>query len=463
MIFDDILEKLESDKKILDFRFSKSHIPIYLVARVNLLQSLINVEFNLSNPHVQPNKKTIKEILHYIYNTLKSNLFFAPKKDIYIFSSGVVNRFEDGQYTNWLYDDLNSLYPHQTQIIESSMKRSYLLPKKETIYFRDLIDIFIELIAKCIPIERKDKENIREFLEYFKNHSDNAVSDKTIKDIENILRKTSIKLEISIVLYKWFLKYKKPKMIIVEDGHYGGYSYLIKIAKELGITIAEYQHGYIGPSHPAYNYHENIFKQVSPFLPEILLTHGEYWSNRVRVPAKKIVIGFPNLTQKLSQILPQNTPKKRILFISGGTVYTQLYNLISSITNDLHTLGLEIMLRPHPSEKPEIVERYGRLLNKNVLIDTQNLYESLSLTDIIVSMEVSTVLFESIHFTKKIYLMKTPYTVYYEPESIFINFENTGELLLNIQNNVIIDSNIDYFWERKWKKNYQNFINNIFK
>ena len=52
---------------------------MYLVIRFFLIQSLINEEFNLSNPHVKVNKKPIKETLKYIYHTLKSNLFFAPK------------------------------------------------------------------------------------------------------------------------------------------------------------------------------------------------------------------------------------------------------------------------------------------------------------------------------------------------------------------------------------------------
>ena len=134
MKFDDILEVLESDKKILDFKFSKSQIPMYLFIRFILIQSLINKEFKLSNPHVKSNKKPLKEIFKYIYHTLKSNIFFAPKKDIYIFSSGIVNKFENNRYTNRLYDEFYQLFKDKTQIIESSVKLEYLLPKKEKIY-----------------------------------------------------------------------------------------------------------------------------------------------------------------------------------------------------------------------------------------------------------------------------------------------------------------------------------------
>lgn len=461
MKFDDILEIIEADGKILDFRFSKSQIPMYLPIRFILLQSLINKEFNLSNPHVKAARQSIKEIFHYIYHTLKYNLFFAPRKDIYIFSSGIVNISEQGRYTNRLYDHFYTLMRDKTQIIESSVKQSYLVPKKEKIYFRDIIDIIIVLISKCIPIKTQDDKTIRKFIHYLKKNSGVDISDQIYHEIETALRKASKKMDVATIMYTWFFKYKKPKIIIIEDGQYGGYSYIFKVAKKLGILTAEYQHGYIGLSHPAYNYNVNIFDQIKEYLPDYLLTHGDYWSERVRVPAKKITIGFPNLTEKSTQISSYYIPQRKILFISGGTTYKQLYLLIDDLIDDLQALGLQIILRPHPSEKPAITERYGELMKRNVHIDTQNLYDSLQSCEIIVGMEVSTVLFEATYFTKKVHLMKTLYTCFYEPLSIFVDFENANELLINIRDNVEIKFEPNYFWEKDWRKNYSTFIQSV--
>ena len=134
MKFNDILEKLETDGKILDFKFSKTKIPMYLLIRFVLLQSLINKEFDLINPHVKENKKSIKDIFKYIYHTLKSNVFFALKKDIYIFTSEITNKLVDGKYVNRLYDEFYNLYKDKTQIIGASHNKSYSTPKKEKIY-----------------------------------------------------------------------------------------------------------------------------------------------------------------------------------------------------------------------------------------------------------------------------------------------------------------------------------------
>ena len=251
MKFDDILEILESDRKILDFRFAKSEIPMYLIVRFNIIQSIINKEFNLTNPHVKANKKSLKEIFKYIYHTLKSNLLFAPKKDIYIFSSGIVNKFENNKYTNRLYDEFYQLFIDKTQIIESSVKLSYLVPKKEKIYFRDLIDIVIILCSKAVKLKKDDIDEIDRFIEYLRNKNLFDANDTVLDDLKYMLVKTRKRMNISFLMYRQFLKIKKPKVIIVEDAHYFGHFSLLVEAKKLGIKTVEYQHGYIGLAHPA--------------------------------------------------------------------------------------------------------------------------------------------------------------------------------------------------------------------
>ena len=279
-----------------------------------LLQTIINKDFNLSSSHVDK-KKSFIGILKYIFYTIKSNLFLAPKKDVIIFSSGIVNVVEDGKYINRLYDSFNSFYPEKTQIIESSTKMSYLLPKKEKIYFKDLIDILIILGSKFIRIKRNDRLNIDKLIEYIKNSPNINCDELTYEGLKTMLLKMSKQLNLAISLYKFFLKMKKPKIIILENAHYGGrYIPLIIAAKELGIKTAEYQHGYVGLTHYAYNYAQNIFNFIEQYLPEYLLTHGKYWSDRIRTPSHKIEIGLPSLSLRINNLQISSTDSKRILF-----------------------------------------------------------------------------------------------------------------------------------------------------
>lgn len=461
MKFDDILETLESDGKILDFKFPQSQIPMYLIVRFNIIQSLINKEFNLTNPHIKANKKSLKDTFKYVYHTLKSNLFFVPKKDIYIFSSGIVNKFENNKYTNRLYDEFYQLFKGKTQIIESSFNMSYLLPKKEKIYFRDLIDIVIILCSKAVKLKKDDIDEIDIFIEYLRSKKLFDVNDMIYNDIKNTLVKISKRMSTSFWIYRQFLKIKKPKMIIVEDAHYLGHLPLLHEAKKLGIQTVEYQHGYIGLAHPAYNYHENIFDGIKAYLPEYFLTHGNYWSEISRTPSQKVHIGLADLSNKIDKIKIDKKISNNVLFISGGTKYEELNQLIEKSLKNLKNIGYEILLRPHPSEVNAVDKRYSNLKNQGVKIDTSNLYDTLQNIEVVVGMEVSTVLYEAVCFSNKVYMMNTQYTNFYEPKSPFISFDNDIDLIKNIKELKTLEYNSDYFWDSEWKSNYSDFVKKV--
>lgn len=458
MKFDDILETLESDTKILDFKFIKNQIPMYFIIRYELVQWLIDKEFNLSSSFIKPKNKPIKEILKYIYHTLKLNLYLAPRKDIYIFSSGIVNILENGKYSNRLYDKFYKLFKKDTQIIEGSVLMSYLLPKKEIIYFRDLIDVFNILCSKLIKTNKINLRKIDNFIIYLKEKNLFNTDDIIFEQMRRTLINSSKKMNISFWMYRQFLKIKKPKLIIVEDAHYLVHIELIKEAKSLGIKTAEYQHGYIGLSHRSYNYHKNIFNIVKDYLPEYFLTHGKYWGEIIRTPSKIINIGLANLSIKINEININIDKKQTILFISSGSKFNEINELIKNSLFYLKNLGYDIFLRPHPSELPALKERYESIIDLGVKIDTSNLYESLQQTEIVIGMEVSTVLYEAICFTDKVYMMNTKYTEYYEPKSIFITYNDSAELINKISNSSKLEFGSNYIWDSNWKENYINFI-----
>ena len=123
-------------------------------------------------------------------------------------------------------------------------------------------------------------------------------------------------------------------------------------------------------------------------------------------------------------------------------------------------LGYEILLRPHPSEIPAVEIRYSNLVNQGIKIDTSDLYDVLQEVEVVVGMEVSTVLYEAVCFTNKVYMMNTKYTNFYEPKSPFISFDDDIDLIKNIKELKILEKDVNYFWDSNWKENYTNFIEN---
>lgn len=460
MRFDDIINELEKDSEILKFRFSHNNVPMYLNIKHHLIQALVNEKFKLDDysPAV---KKNFIIIFEYLFFSIKQNLFFAPKKDIYIFSSGIVNRKLDGKYDNFLYGNFEDIYKNDTQIIESSVGFSYLNPKKRKIYFYDIVRILTVLLSKFYPISQEDNANIKELINYLRNSTKLNINEKEYDCLNKNLRKQAKRNRIESWIFDKVFKWKKPKLIIVEDAWYGQYASLLMAAKQNNIITAEYQHGYVGKSHRAYNYHSQTHKVIEEYFPQYFLTHGKYWSEQINIPSKKIVIGYPSITQNFEQKNKIEKNKNKILFISSGAKYKELITIIDTMHEFFNDGNYNVSIRPHPSEYADLKNRYSYLTEKGISIDTDSLYDSLSNSEFIVSIEHTTVLFEAILYTKKIYLMSSDYTLYSEPEPCFKTFVNINQLKALIKDKSEVDLSPNYFWDSNWKQNYINFIENI--
>lgn len=444
---------LESSRKIWDYR-SASGFPLYLMVRHQLLQGMINKNFNLSNPHL-PKKLTLISFIKYIFKSFLNIPFFMKKKEVIIFSSGVVSvQGYEGQYYNRLYQDFIDDHEGNIALIELSNKRVYFEPKKSKVFYRDFFDILIHVYTLFKRSSKTDRDTICDFVLFVKSR-DGLGS----VDLNKVLKNLTIKYNAGYRLYRLFFKIKKPKLIIVEDASYGGMAYLIKAAHDLGIKVAEYQHGYIGLNHPAYNFNlENLPLDINKFLPSLFLTHGEHWAKNCRVPAQKFVIGYSDLLKRLESysLGLDSKDKDSVLFISGGTVPEKLFKFINEFMNI--NPSLNVYLRPHPSERPKLEERYGKLIIRGVKIDVGDLYDILSVCETVASFSVSTVLYESILFTNKIYLVDDDYANFYEPDSPFLRFDSPESLSAQIQSDAKLAITPDYFWAKDAEKRFSDFL-----
>jgi len=449
----------ESDSKIWDYRDDKG-FPLYLMVRYRLLQGMINKRFSLSNPHL-PLSQPLVAVLKYLIKSLVNSPLFIKKKKILIFSSGVVSvKGNDGIFYNRLYQNFVDQYPDEVGLIEASNKRAYSKPKKTKVFYRDLLDIFIFIYSHFKKPSHIECQTVNDFKDYLSAGRQSDLG----ADFNKVVLKQISKYRAGYSLYRLFFSLKKPKLVLVEDASYGGYAYIVKAAQDLGIKVAEYQHGYIGLNHPAYNFNlDNLPNDIYGFFPSIFLTHGEHWVKNCKVPAEKIAVGYPDLLNRIKIYGDKSFPKESnsILFISGGTIPEKL----SSFIGDFISLnpGSKVYLRPHPSERPEVKKRYDSLINKGVIIDVGDLYTVLSASDVVVSFSVSTVLYEAIFFTKKIYLVDDDYANFYEPNSPFLRFDTPESLTDQIQSEAKIDITPDYFWANNPEQRFNDFLQTVLK
>lgn len=190
------------------------------------------------------------------------------------------------------------------------------------------------------------------------------------------------------------LERMSPRIVFFDNGSYTYHGEALGIMKDSGAYVVEPQHGWIGPSHPAYNF-GRAFEHPSlrRALPDELMTFGPYWSASVRHPGRVTAIGKPHLERQTAAA--GTTRPKQILVVSSR---------VDPEKTDAFVVGLQeavgdewsIVFRPHPGERDETARRYPRLsTTAGIAVDVApDVFESLKRAAVVVG-EASTVLFEA--------------------------------------------------------------------
>ena len=452
----DVLSFDKSDE-VFNFKLVNSNIPIYLFVRHFLLQSIVNKKFSLGDYNPKP-KFSIKRWVVYFFHSFIKNLFFIPKKSIYIFSSEIVyKKDKKGIYFNSLYDDLFNIKKKETGIITKSYYKKFSYPKNYMAYHNDFIKLVSRLLIRFKKINYKDLETIEKFINFIKARLKNKITQDDINYIKKTLIVDARMSPIILELYYLFFRLKRPSLVIVEGAHYfNGAIEIIISAKKLNIRTAEYQHGYIGPSHRAYNFSKNSLKFIKPFLPDDFLTFGRHWNSLINSPSKIREIGKKTVN-KNNIIHKKHT---RVLVISSGSQHENLILFILELIK-LLPKKFKIFFRPHPTETSLSKIRYRELFENNISLDKSDLKKSLKKSNIVVSLEMSTVLYEALNYTKCVYLHDSPYINYYEKESIFLRYKTPKDLSNSFKQKKTVNIDYNNIWDKDFKNNYEKYLNSV--
>ncbi|CAH0133227.1 MULTISPECIES: hypothetical protein [unclassified Microbacterium] len=186
----------------------------------------------------------------------------------------------------------------------------------------------------------------------------------------------------------------RPRLVVFDNGSYSYHGETVGAMKDAGAYVVEPQHGWIGPSHAAYNY-GRAFQEPSlrRALPDEVLTFGDYWTDSIRHPGRVTTIGKPHLERQAA--LAEAERPRRILVISSRTDPSATDGFVA----DLHAAvggDWAIAFRPHPGERAETARRYPRIASTpGIAVDVEpDVYESLKHAAVVIG-EASTVLFEA--------------------------------------------------------------------
>lgn len=202
----------------------------------------------------------------------------------------------------------------------------------------------------------------------------------------------------------------QPGVVIFEDAVDGGWGATVAGLKARGIHVAEPQHGWIGPSHAAYNFGAAMRSaELAAELPDELLTFGSYWGDGLRYPAGVTVIGKPHLEARVAEAPAVADRPSEVLVVSSVGEPEQTSAFVVGLAAALPG-GWRVRFRPHPSERQAVAERYPAVLaHADVAIDAElDVYDSLAASRIVVGV-ASTVLFEAVAMGCRVFVRDTPY------------------------------------------------------
>ena len=461
------LIQIESYSELFDFKFNFKGFHFWPLVREKVLRKAINDNFEFLDPwenfHL-PKKSYLK----LFYLSWKYSVRRMPEAKLLIFGSDIANVRIGDSYFNRIADHFADAFKTDTIQLERSYLNSYKRPRYyKQVYSWDNIALTSLLFNKIYRRSKRITPEVQKFVDYVKENLGYTFRDDYYEKLKITLSRYEYRLPIIYHAYSSFFKKKRPQLIILEQGCYGTDSAIIvKAAKDLGIRVAEIQHGYIGKDHPAYVFSANISKDYLPYLPDDFLSYGKYWEDNSQLPISVINIGNPYLTEYVKNTVQQKS-FNRISYISSAVNPCKITQEVLYINDVVKKYGFQLIFRPHPSEVLRLENEYLPLSQAGITIDSQNLYESLARTQFTVSnySNISTVMYEALAFGCKVIFIddKKEEDIERQRPGCFTYVQNVEELSSELVINNDIMTNCGNIWESDWKDNYIRYVSQYLK
>jgi hypothetical protein len=463
----DSLLKIEEDDKILQFRYDYKDFLMWPFIRFFCFESAIEEANNMKRSWRNKKITSIIQIVKYIFLALIYSPFRVKNhKEIIIFGTAIANVKINHTYLNRLTDFFVDTFVDNTIVIEFSNNYTFNRPKRvKRVYYHDWIRIKAGILSVFTMNSKKNISKIDNLLDYLKVNFSYKFKDENIwKEIRRTLCSVERKLPFLHKQYEKFMSRVKPKLILLEEAHYGTLlTPIVRSAHDLNIRIAEFQHGLVSKNHPAYNYGKALFSDTyKKYLPSTFLSYGDYWKENIRTPSEVIVIGNPYLSEFVkSKKNKIKQSKKTIVYISAALNPSKSVEFLSFLKKSLNENEYKLVFRPHPLERHKIQEKYSELLDRNIIIDAGDLYSLFNCTDFLIG-EVSTTIFEALAFDICIFIIDNNYTRLNADIKYFNTISSAEDFFNKISSHdyKISSNTVDFFWASDWQERYSSYVNN---
>lgn len=389
-------------------------VPLWPTVRTDFMVALQNHDFGSLSVAARPASRVRS------WTRLGRSLFpsradarnLRGRSDMLFLVSGVTTYEDDARLRNWLVGDFADLLPDRSAIAQwNGLGRlAPAFPRTRS------LDPLVARASVDARLGRSsvDDDGILRLVREFAARLDERI---TPQQTEAIARSAAYSASVAPFLESQFARFLdrvEPRTVVMEDASYGSRAGLIALMKRRGIRLAEPQHGWIGPTHAAYNFGAAMRTPVMlATLPDELLTFGSYWGEGIRHPASISVIGKPYLERRAVQAPDWDARPHEVLFVSSVTDPDETTRFAFALASALPP-GALVRFRPHPSERAAVRSTYSSMLAspRIELDEVSDLYDSLARSRAVVGV-ASTVLFEALAMGCRVLALESAFTDYY--------------------------------------------------
>lgn len=458
---------------ILTFKCNETGVLLWPLLRNQFFRVLISRLYYNQQPLVvyTPTKKNwglLRIIPQLFWHNLKLK---QSNVDVMLFTTGAGHFLKKGLWFNRIADYFASSHQHSVNI-EGVVGQFIPEPRhyKRTYYWL-LWQLIISGYGR-IRAGKHQKAMALQIVKYATNRAEEMLGITLTQDeinmLVSIVAPKIARLKLAIRVYRFVLKSFSPKLLIVEQACYGDSGLLNFVAHEMGIRVAEIQHGMVSSGHDAYCFAEDICnsQEYRLYLPDDFLGYGDWWNAQINAPVKKWVIGNPHhafqkeVFGEIAKSLRQD-----ILLLSDGIEFDLYLRLAKSLNTLPELQNYRIVLRPHPMEREAIMQQFPKSMLGEIMLDfSRDVYQSFASASAVLG-EVSTALFEAVGLVDKIFIWKTPKSQFSYPEHPFLTFSDAREFLDGfLQKEVrLTDTVVKTIWAEHWQKNYSSYLEKVLK
>jgi hypothetical protein len=460
---------VEDDRAILEFYCAETGVLLWPYIRALFFRMIIS-DFYYDQPLItvttfrKTGAKAFETLAKSVLHNARMRFGMQYRADVCIMPTGIGNHFSNGKWFNRLSDYFALALPMQSLVIEGQSGWEWTLPKVvRRAVFQAPMQAGAAVVGRLL-VRDVHAKRARDLIRLVSDRAQQLLGWELGVErgqrLVTVLGAKAAALPHSYRQYRNLLQRVGPKVLMKEDACYGQSAALMCVAKDLGITTAEYQHGVVSAGHDAYNLAPALAAspEYRKTLPEYFLSYGDWWSEQVSLPLKKISIGNPHREAQVALFSHVHAEKHDILVLGDGVETERYLTLCRFLADNLTVIGLRTVFRPHPAQRAAVRNLCEKGIREVSIDETASIYSALTTAYAVVG-EHSTGLFEAIGLADRVYMWNTGKANFGLPSHPFKVFDSANQLIDMLKVDApFFGGSVKSLWKPNWRDNYLSFL-----